>query len=172
MAKKDKKEKAPVFSEIIDSKINGYAIGISFLVISTFLLINNSYFHWTILTYFIGAVFGIIGVAGIGTELDKSKKFKGIGNLVIGLLCLGIWIATVILFNNNPVANSISMPALIIGAYGFVRGLLELLYSVLIEAINSERSFSKIAKAFFVLITQLCGLTLTILNILKIFKIV
>ena len=172
MAKKDSKEKVPVFSEIIDSKINGYAIGISFLGISTFFLINNSYFHWTILTYFVGAVFGIIGVAGIGTELDKSKKIKGIGNLVIGLLCLGIWIAAFILLKNNPITNAISMPALVIGAYGFVRGLLELLYSVWIETINSERSFSKIAKAIFVLITQLCGLTLTVLNILKIFKII
>ena len=64
------------------------------------------------------------------------------------------------------------MPFLIIGAYGFVRGLIELFYSVWIETIKSDRSFSKIAKAVFVLITQLCGLTLTILNILKIFKIV
>jgi hypothetical protein len=172
MAKKYKKEKTPVFSEIIDSKINGYAIGISFLGISTFLLINNTYFHWTILTYFIGAVFGIIGVAGIGTELDKSKKIKGIGNIVIGLLCLGIWVALYLLLKNDPVANSFGMPALIIGAYGFVRGLIELFYSVWIETIKSDRSFSKIAKAVFVLITQLCGLALTVLNILKIFKLI
>lgn len=172
MAKKDSKVKVPVFSEIVDSKINGYAIGISFLGISTFLLISNSYFHWTMLTYFVGAVFGIIGVAGIGTELDKSKKIKDIGNLVIGFLFLGIWIATFILLKNNPITNAISFPALVVGAYGFVRGLLELLYSVWIETITSERSFSKIAKAIFVLITQLCGLALTILNILKIFEIV
>ena len=172
MAKNDKKEKTPVFSEIIDSKINGYAIGISFLGISTFLLINNTYFYWSILTYFIGAVFGVIGIAGIGTELDRSKKFKGIGNLVIGLLCLGIWIAIYLLFKNDPVANAFGMPALIIGAYGFVRGLLELFYSVWIETVNSKHSFSKIVKAIFVLITQLCGLALTILNILKIFKII
>ena len=172
MTKKDKKEKAPVFSEIIDRRINGYAIGISFLGISTFLLINNTYFHWTILTYFIGAVFGVIDVAGIGTELDKSKKIKGIGNIVIGLLCLGIWIALFLLLKNNPVANAFGMPVLILGAYGFVRGLIELFYSVWIATIKSDRSFSKIAKAIFVLITQVCGLTLTTLNILKIFKIV
>ena len=172
MTKKDKKEKTPVFSEIIDSKINGYAIGISFLGISTFLLLNNTYFHWTILSYFIGAVFGVIGIAGIGTELDKSKKIKGIGNLVIGLLCLGIWIALFLLLKNNPIANALGMPALIVGAYGFVRGLLELFYSVWIETIKSDRSFSKIAKAIFVLITQLCGLVLTILNILKIFNLI
>lgn len=172
MAKKDSKEKVPVFSELIDSKINGYAIGISFLGISAFLLINNSYLHWTILTYFVGAIFGIIGVAGIGTELDKSKKIKGIGNLVIGFLFLGIWIAAFILLKNNPISNAISLPALVVGAYGFIRGLLELLYSVWIETITSERSFTKIVKAILVLLTQLCGLTLTILNILKIFKIV
>lgn len=164
------KEKKIVFSEIIDSKINGYAIGISFLSISTFLLVNNTYFHWTSLTYFIGAVFGVIGVAGIGTELDKSKKFKGIGNLVVGLLFLGIWAALFILLKNNPVANAAGMPALIIGAYGFVRGLIELFYSIYLEIVSSERSFSKIIKAVFVFITQLCGLVLTILNMLKIYK--
>ncbi len=171
MAEK-KKEMKIVFSEIIDSKINGYAIGISFLGISTFLLVNNTYFRWTILTYFIGAVFGVIGVAGIGTELDKSKKIKGIGNLIIGLIFLGIWIALFLLLKNDPVVNAFGMPVLIIGAYGFVKGLLELFYSVWLEATNSERSFTKIAKALFVLITQLCGLALTVLNILKIFKII
>ena len=109
MAKNDKKEKKPVFSEIIDGKINGYAIGISFLGISAFLLINNTYFHWTGLTYFIGAVFGLIGIAGIGTELDKSKKIKGIGNIIIGLICLGIWIAIFLLLKNNPLANTFGM---------------------------------------------------------------
>ena len=167
-----KKEKQIVFSEIIDSKINGYAIGISFLGISTFLLINNTYFHWTILTYFIGAVFGVIGIAGIGTELDRSKKVKGIGNLIIGLLCLGIWIAIFLLLKNDPIANTFGMPALIIGAYGFVRGLLELFYSIWLEIISAERSFAKITKTIFVFITQLCGLALTILNILKIFRII
>ena len=169
---KEAKEKNPVFSEIIDSKINGYAIGISFLGISTFLLINNTYFHWPALTYFVGAVFGIIGIAGIGTELDKSKKIKGIGNLVIGLICLGVWVSLFVFLKNNAIGNTVGMPALIIGAYGFIRGLLELFYSVWLETINAERSFSKIAKTIFVFITQLCGLALTILNILKIFKVV
>ena len=126
----EEKKKNIVFSEIIDSKINGYAIGISFLLISTFLLINNTYFHWTGLTYFIGAVFGVIGVAGIGTELDKSKKIKGVGNLVLGLLSLGIWLAIFLLLKNNPIANTFGLFFLIFGAYGFVKGLIELFYSI------------------------------------------
>ena len=168
----EEKKKNIVFSEIIDSKINGYAIGISFLLISTFLLINNTYFYWTGLTYFIGAVFGVIGVAGIGTEIDKSKKIKGVGNIVLGLLSLGIWLAIFLLLKNNPIANVFGLFFLIFGAYGFIKGLIELFYSIWLEITNSERSFPKISKAIFVFITQICGLTLTILNILKIFKIV
>lgn len=167
----EEKKKNIVFSEIIDSKINGYAIGISFLLISTFLLINNTYFYWRGLTYFVGAVFGVIGIAGIGTEIDKSKKIKGIGNLIVGLLCLGVWLAVFLLFKNNPVANFFGTIPLIIGAYGFVRGLLEMFYSIWLSVANSDRSFTKIIKAIFLFITQICGLALTILNILKIFKI-
>lgn len=157
---------------MIDSKINGYAIGISFLLISTFLLINNTYFYWTGLTYCVGAVFGVIGIAGIGSEIDKSKKIKGIGNLIVGFLCLMVWLAIYFLLKNNPIANTFGMVFLIIGAYGFVRGLLEMFYSIWLSVVNSDRSFTKITKAIFLFITQLCGLTLTILNILKIFKIV
>lgn len=168
----EEKKKNIVFSEKIDSKINGYALGISFLLISTFLLINNTYFHWTGLTYFIGAVFGVFGIVGIGTEIDKSKKIKGVGTLIVGLVCLGLWLAVFLLLKNNPIANTFGMVLLIVGAYGFVKGLLELFYSIWLEVANSERSFTKITKAIFVFVTQLCGLALTILNILKIFKIV
>ena len=168
----EEKKKNIVFSEKIDSKINGYALGISFLLISTFLLINNTYFHWTGLTYFIGAVFGVFGIVGIGTEIDKSKKIKGVGTLIVGLVCLGLWLAVFLLLKNNPIANTFGMVLLIVGAYGFVKGLLELFYSIWLEIANSERSFTKITKAIFVFATQLCGLALTILNILKIFKIV
>ena len=172
MAKNAKKEKKLVFSEIVDSKINGYAIGISFLGVSAFLLINNTYFHWPIVTYFIGAIVGVIGVAGIGTELDKNKKIKGIGNIVVGLLFLGLWASLFWVWDNNVIANALGFPTLVFGAYGFVRGVLELFYSVWIETTRSERSALKSAKAIFVLVTQLCGLVLTILNILKIFNII
>lgn len=168
----EEKKKKIVFSEIIDSKINGYALGISFLIISTFLLMNNTYFYWTGLTYFIGAVFGIIGIGGIGTELDKSKRFKGVGNIVIGIIFLGVWLAVFLYFKNHIIANIIGMFLLIIGVYGFVRGLIEFGYSVWLEISKSERSFPKISKAIFVFVTQICGLVLTVLNILKIFKIV
>lgn len=170
--KKKGKEKTYVFSKIIDDRINGYAIGISFLIISTFLLIKSTYFYFTAITYIIGAIFGIIGIAGIGTELDKTKKIKGIGNLVIGLILLGIWLALYIGFKNNIVANIFGMVFLIIGAYGFVRGLLELLYSIWLGFLKSDQSIGQKIKTIVLFLTQIGGLTLTILNILKVFKLV
>lgn len=166
------KEKKIIFSEIIDKKINGFALGISFMLISTFLLLNNTYFYWEGLTYFIGAFFGMIGLAGVGVELDKSKKIKGIGNLVVGLIAFGIWLWIYISLENNAWANFLSLIFLIFGVYGIVKGLIEFFYSIWLEIANSNRSFTKITKAIFLFITQLCGLALTILNILKIFKLV
>ena len=68
-----KKEKKIVFSEIIDNRINGFAIGISFALISLFLLNNASYFRNHIVTYAVGAVFGVFGVAGIGVEFRLGR---------------------------------------------------------------------------------------------------
>lgn len=171
MAEKDKKKNI-VFSEIIDSKINGYALGFSLLLVSTFLLFNSTYLYWPWFTYSVGAVLGILGIGGIGCELDKNKKFKGIGNLALGIIFLGIWLALFVKFNDKPVINFLGMFPLIFGAYGSLRGLFELFYSIWLEITNSQRSVSKISKAVFVFMTQICGLVLTILNILKIFKIV
>ena len=166
------KEKKIVFSEIIDSKINGFAIGVSFFIISLFLLFNDNYFGLKWITYTIGAIFGIVGVAGIGTELDKSQKVKGILNLVLGLIFLAVWLGATRFSGNNVFVNAVSIPALVLGTYALTRGLFELFYSIWLAIVASKRSFSKIVKVFFVFITQLCGLALTILNILKIVGIV
>ena len=166
------KEKRIVFSEAVDSKINGFAVGVSFSIISLFFLFNGNYFGLKWITYAVGAVFGIVGVAGIGIELDKSQKVKGILNLVLGLIFLGVWLAAFLLTEKDVLANVLAIPALVLGTYASIRGLFELFYSIWLAVVASKRSFSKIVKVFFVFVTQLCGLALTILNILKIFGVV
>lgn len=166
------KEKRIVFSEVIDSKINGFAIGVSFSMISLFLLFNDNYFGLKWITYAVGAAFGIVGVAGIGTELDKSQKVKGIRNLVIGIIFSGVWLWATMFAGNNVFVNVVTIPALVFGPYALTRGLFELFYSICLAIVASKQSFGKIVKVFFVFITQLCGLALTILNILKIVGIV
>jgi len=170
--KEQKKEKKILFSEKIDSSINGYAIGLTFVLISAFLLFNSTYFKWAWLTYVVGSIFGFIGLAGIGVELDKSQKVKGIGDIVIGLFFSAIWLGLYLGFDNNLVANLFSIAAMVIGLYGLVKGLIELFYSVIIETRKSDDSWQKTLKSIFVFLTQICGLVLSVLNILKIFSIV
>ena len=170
--KEQKKEKKVVFSEKIDSAINGYAVGFTFLLISAFLLINNTYFKWALLTYSIGAVFGLIGLLGIGAELDKSKRFKGVANIVLGLIFIALWLFVYLGLKNNPIANSFAIVLLIVGGYAMIKGLIELFYSVFSDIQKANNSWKTIAKAIITLLTQICGLVLSILNILKIFSVV
>ena len=114
MKSSGKKRKAVVFTELIDSRINGYAIGVSFLIISLFLLFNDTYLHYKVVTYIVGALFGLFGIAGLGTGLDKSKRFKGIGNLVLGLIFLGIWLAAFLVSGREVLWNTLTMPALML----------------------------------------------------------
>lgn len=165
----EKKTRPPVFNKETDDKINSFAIGISFSLISVFLLTNKTYFnlHWV--TYLIGAVFGFFGLAGIGTEIDKSKKFKGIGNLVLGVIFTGVWFAIYTL-TNDWLINIFIFLLMVIGVYAFILGLIQFVYSVFC-AVKTEETLSRKMKPIFIFITQMCGLILTILNILKIFKV-
>ena len=81
MAKKakEKKQREIVFSEEIDSAINGYAIGLSFTGIGIFLLLKPDYFAIPFISYVVGAIIGVIGVLGTGVELSKHSKVKGLG---------------------------------------------------------------------------------------------
>ena len=88
--KKEKKEKKIVFTKEIDSAINGFALGVSFLGIGIFLLVKPDYFFAPIISYILGAIIGAIGVLGIGVELSKTSKIKGMDNLAIGAVLFAI----------------------------------------------------------------------------------
>lgn len=166
------KEKRIVFSEVIDNKINGFAVGVGFSIISLFLLSNDTYYGLKWITYIVGAAFGFLGVAGIGIELDKNRKIKGIFNISLGLVFLGVWLAAFLLMENDVLTNVLATPVLVLGTYALTRGLFEFLYSLWLAIVASKRSVTKVVKVLFVFVTQLCGLALTILNILKIFELV
>lgn len=166
----EKKQSTPVFNKDTDDRINGFALGISFSFVSAFLLINNTYFHIPWVAYMVGAAFAAFGLIGIGSELDKSQKIKGIGFMVFGIIFLGIWIAIYLFFKNNWLANLLSFVLLVLGCYAFVLGLIQFFWSVVL-AVRKGNSLTGKLKPVFVFITQIFGLVLTILNILKIFKI-
>ena len=176
MAKKakEKKPREIVFNEEIDSAINGYAIGISFTGIGVFLLLKPDYFAIPIISYIVGAIIGVVGVLGTGVELSKHSKVKGLGNLIVGMLLLGGW-----LLGYTQVhavwLNIVIFLLLVIGCYAVCLGLIQSIVSIArnIRASKNDGNNSKskvIGSALtqiVLFLTQLCGLLLAIINVLK-----
>ena len=175
MAQKTKplKEKKIVFSEKIDDAINGYAIGLSFILISLFLFWQDEYLLSKLATRIVGVIVGLFGLWSCSMQLSQSTTIKGFDTLGIGLVFFVPWLICYLRFNMF-VLNLILTLAFIPGVYGIVRGLMELSYSFITSVLLPKDGKSKITrfKEIFLFITQLFGLALTILNILKIFGLV
>lgn len=176
MAKKEKVNKPNqiIFSEEIDSAINGYAIGLSFTGIGVFLLLKPDYFSIPIISYIVGAIIGVFGVLGTGLELSKHSKIKGMGNLTAGMLFLGCWLWGYIKVHAIWL-NILIFIVLVLGCYLICLGLIQSAVSIIrnIRESRKERAESKskvIGSAvtqIVLFLTQLCGLLLAIINISK-----
>lgn len=174
MAKRDKKPREIVFSEEIDSAINGYAIGLSFTGIGIFLLLKSDYFAIPFISYVVGAIIGVIGVLGTGVELSKYSKVKGLGALVTGILFLGIWAFAYVKVHSIWL-NILVFVFLVGGCYAICLGLLQGAVSIVrnIRESRKEKNESKgkvVGSALtqiVLFLTQLCGLLLAVINVLK-----
>ena len=174
MKEKEKKPKEIVFSESTDRAINGYAIGISFTGIGVFLLLRPDYFVIPIISYIVGAIIGVFGVLGTGMELSKHSKVKGLGNLIMGMLFLGGWLLGYTQVHTVWL-NIVIFLLLVLGCYAVCLGLIQSIVSIAknIQASQIEESNSKgkvIGSALtqiVLFLTQLCGLLLAVINVLK-----
>ncbi|WP_312114322.1 hypothetical protein [Brevibacillus reuszeri] len=101
---------------------SGIVLALAFLCSSMILYIFPTYFHLEIITYTISILFAIIGISGLGIELNKlSSSPKGIGldNLGIGLGLLAILIILFYYFNIWWV-NLLVFPLLLFSIYGTI----------------------------------------------------
>ena len=176
MKEHNEKTKEFVFSEEIDSAINGYALGATLLGIGIFLLIKPDYFPLPIVSYIIGAVIGILGTLGIGIELSKTAKIKGINNIAIGVVLVAIWLVTYLKIQSLWV-NIMFIILLILGCFAVFLGIFQGIYSI-IENVNVNKQQKKehpergktlgsMISQIILFLTQLCGLGLAIINIIK-----
>ena len=174
MAEKEKKTKQVVFTEEIDSAINGYAIGLSFTSIGLFLLLKPDYFTIPIISYIAGAIIGVIGVLGTGIELSKHSKVKGLDSIVFGIVFLGVW-ALAYVKVRSLLLNIVVFIFLVIGCYGVCLGLIQGIVSIVRNIRESsknqnENKMKVIGSALtqiVLFLTQFCGLLLAIINVLK-----
>lgn len=164
----DKKDiKKIVFSEEVDSAINGYALSITFISVGLFLLNNLNYFGNSIVSIVILIFFTIIGIAGVFLELSKNKLLKGVDDFGTGAIFFGGWLG-IYLFINVTWLNIVSFVALIFGIYGMSLGLIRVVYSILNDAKQSDKRFKKSIVNILKLLPSLASFVLVVFNIIKI----
>ena len=169
----DKKMRKIVFSEEIDAKINGLAVGISFLGIGIFLLFESDYFFIPFVTYLVGGVIGFLGVGVTSAYLSKDEKIKGLGNFFMGIGLLLIWFF--VYANLKSVfANVIFFAFLIVGCFAILQGIFQAMYSIfanirLTESENSGKSgiIKNNIGQILIFLTQFCSLIIAVINIVK-----
>lgn len=169
---KEKKPKKIIFSEEVDSAINGYALGVSFLGIGVFLLAKPDYFFSPIVSYILGAIIGIFGVCGAGVELSKSSKIKGMDNLAYGLAFSVAWLIAYLKISTLW-ANIVFFFFLVFGTYSICLGLIQGIYSIInntkLKGTNDKKIHSKgnIISQIILFMTQISGLIIAICNVIK-----
>lgn len=170
-----KKENKVTFSEEIDNSISGFALVITFIIVGIFLLFNKDYFGNQIVATVIQWLFIVIGCLGFGTEISKINKtrgIKGIDNLIIGIIVVGIW-AVIYYFMKNWIGNLIGFFFLVIGIYGSCRGIIEIGYSIAElnkEHKETQKSKLGIIKEMILILSEISGMALIVIQILQAIK--
>lgn len=172
---RENKPKKVVFNAEIDGAINGFAIGFLFIGIGLFLLIRPGYFFAPIASYIVGAIIGLVGVAGTGIELTKATRIKGVDNFSFGAVFFVGWLVQYF-YIGKLWSNIVFFAALILGGYGLLLGVFQAIYSIIYNAKNHKKandtneetiSMGKLFSQIVLFLTQLLGLAVAILNVLK-----
>ena len=103
-----------------------------------------------------------LGIAGTLTEIGRIKKadMKGLDDLIVGLLLTVVSVVVILKFRN--VALNIGLfIVLLLGSYGMIRGILEILYSLKLQRRKSNNV--KIVVA----VTEFISLIVVILQLVK-----
>lgn len=155
-----------VFSEEIDSSINGIALGTAFVMLSIF-VVYFKIFNNTIAEKFIAVILLELGIAGTLTEIGRIKKedIKGLDDLIVGVLLTVVSVVVILKFRN--VALNIGLfIVLLLGSYGMIRGILEILYSLKLQRRKSNNVKIEIMK-IVVAVTEFISLIVVILQLVK-----
>lgn len=163
----ENKEKKILFSEKIDNAINGYALAITFMGISLFLLNNLNYFGNEIVSKIVLVICAAIGILGTFTELDKNDTIKGLGDLGVGLIFFVPWLL-IYIYVKNIFLHILGFILLIIGVYGMMSGIIKVVVSIFYVVPSKERKFKSIGINFFTALPAVASFVLVVFNIIKI----
>ena len=166
------KQKKIVFSEEIDSKIDGLALGLSFISVGLFLLLIPDYFGNKLAGQIVRWIFIGIGVLGLLVEFRKSKPIsdiKGFDDLWVGVLLVAGWAAIFFLVKNS-LWNIAGFFCLVFGVYGTFRGGFRIIYSVRLNRKNKVQTKGTIASDVLLFLTKVISLALVVCQLVKVIR--
>lgn len=168
MSKKTTPKKT-VFSEEVDSRIDGLTLGLSFIAVGLLLLFVPDYFGSKLAGQIVRWIFIVIGALGLLIEFAKFKPIstiKGFDDLWVGVLFLAGWVALYYL-THNWLWSIGGFFLLIIGAYGAFRGLLRIIYSLWLNQKFKTQTKGTIISDIIIFCTKVVSLTLVVVQLIN-----
>lgn len=133
----------------------GVAVALAFLSAAVVLVLEDNYFENPTATRLAAIVVAIIGVGGLGIELNKlagSPKKWSLDSLGIGLSLVAVWAVIYSFWGGWWFLNLITLPVLFFGMYGIWEGILTTSVAVFMEDQTTRQIAAKAAVALPALI--------------------
>lgn len=167
--KENASKKKVVFSETIDSRIDGLSIGVAFIFIGLFLLYRPNYFNNEMVNTCIRWIFIVLGILFIWNEFYKVSDvptIKGIDDFWVGAVLIAVWIILMHLAK-NVIGNIIGFVCLVLGAYGLFRGIIKIGYSIYLNQreVKGKQPFPITEIVLF--LTKIVSFALVVVQIIK-----
>ena len=155
---KEKREKSKA-----EDIIEGISISIVFIVIGIALFFLPTFFKNEIFTTIVGVISLVIGIIGLSLELSKmSEKSIGLDDFGVGLGMLIVW-AAIYFYVPFKWMNFISIFILFFGLYGFISGIVKMVYGFF----QANDSKSEIFIKVILIIIQLIGFISAVVTIVS-----
>lgn len=165
----EKKPKKIVFSEEIDSRIDGLTLGFTFIAVGLFLLYVPDYFGSKLVGQIIRWIFVGVGTMGLFVEFVKLKpisNIKGFDDLWGGVLFLSGW-AALFFLAQHWIWNVLEFILLIIGVYGVFLGLFRIVYSIRFNRKEKTQTKATIISDIIMFLTKVASLVLVVLQLIN-----
>lgn len=160
------KEKKVIFSEEIDSSIDGFALGITFVLVAFFEVYFKIFGNRMVeIVLAIGLL--LFGIFGTLIEIGKisTDNIKGGDDLVTGLF-LAVPSVFIIFKFNKVILNIIMFIVLAFGIFGAMKGVIEILYSLKIKRRKTENKKVEVMQ-IVVAATEVVALAVAIIQLVN-----
>lgn len=150
--------------------IEGLALSLSFLITSIILYVVPDFIGHQLITRSIGVVLGIIGVMGFILELSKvssnsNEEIKNARRELGVAIFLGVLIFILLYFFTNWFIHLIVTFLILLSLYGGIKSIITII-------VLTDFSKRKVLHKIPVIVLNMAIFTLTILQLLQIFKVI